>query len=56
MEGFREKEHRPFPRYENVEFILIDNHPVFLDLCYRRKEDNAVVYLATKRKFNNFQK
>lgn len=48
--GFKEKSYRPWPKYENAQFIIVNISPRFLDLCYRREEDGAIVYLASKIK------
>ena len=45
--GFREKKWRPWP--ERADFVIADNHPDFLDLCYLRG-DGVKVYLASKKK------
>lgn len=45
-EGFRETKHRPWP--PGVVFKVSNIHPQWLDLCYVRPSDGAVVYLCTK--------
>lgn len=47
IEGFTETPHRPWPD-DNPKFVVVNIHPKWLDLCFVRTPDKAIVYLATK--------